>query len=1625
MSDIINIEDVRGKVDFAVITIRPDEYKAFTNRIPDLKIVHNSSWHYLYGTIENVENKPVSIAIARTSGQGHGPAQQLANNILSDLKPKWIVLAGIAGAFPNNDFSLGDVILASRFVDFAVGAAINGGTTEYAIGGGAAHRDVQNLLAMIPSQETRLGDWNTSGLLGLRKPALEIPDSDDDDRIYGNDEHRIETLKSIRRHFEANRSPKFHEASLATSNTLIKDTALVAQFKKVARQVEYAEMEAGGVFLACHDDQIPLLCIRGISDVVGLKRSEDWTEFACNTAAAFFIAAIKRLPLAVWGPTLEPRERLAPNEHELDATLSAQTKPIGVADLRAEMLSISDWLLRYELNDEERIHLSVEDELSELNPDQNISLLLGSPGSGKTCLLARIGNKFIEKGYAVLAIKADLFPHNKSLDAWTSDELRSGWTFHDLVQAVSAREPVVLLVDQLDALANTVDLTSFRLNELLVFIARCSRLQNVHVISSCRNFDFSYDPRFRRMNPRTFSLELPTWDQASQKLRDSGFDPDQIRPKLKELLRTPQHLSMFLRLKSVAGARAFETYSEMLGEFWNAVVSKKEEIDFVNQLTQILVETESIWAPMAKLEGDEAIVIKLCSDGLLDRQNNRLRFSHQTIQEYAVARMFAEANASLSEFVLKHQNTIFKRPTIWAVLNYLRDNAKERYTSEIDAILKAQPRSHIKFLLVDFICRQPDPCEHEITIIGNWLGDEELRLRILGGINNNPAWFEAIKHSHLPSIMSNPTIDQWPLISILSNAWTFDCNAVFSLIEGYWAKHCEFDGMTLRVLEHCGKWTPEVVSLVEQVATRTKQNYGRSYQIESIVGVMSVEAPEDAARLAARVVSTPTKKQPESKDRHDSPLESREGWYDLEEIAKTAPHVFLDEITPWLVTTAQEFHGGYGGSALAHYIGSCWSLDDRDYPHESPVVTAIQTCVDIVSKENPENFVSLFRRHWQSENAVVHRIFIDGLMNVVGACTEDVFKYLMSDNRRFTVGQYGDTQGSQSVKLIAQLFPHLDESQREKLIDKIHGWSKYNSEIDPCESQQEWDRKSRLHLLDAIPQEFRSDSLSQFIENEKIDLPNWNRELIRGQFGRVKVIPPMEQGEMETAGVDELVDAFSMPKSERFERREIEGGYEEQGGGAAAADELSKLAETKPLRAAEIIGMLVSKNLTTNIDRTLRGFSGTEDRELVFSLVKKISSACDESEAFRTAASDVLRSHCDDDGLPEEIITLLESWLAKPWNTSRSVVSEGERVEWKPEQSILWSSLGLVSIDSGSSYETLIALTQCLLSKNNPQGDRWIAVLSSHLDREVSYKMWRMFGDSFRYVRASYCSDEMGKRLIAKLFEKFPQLASEIFGCRLLARLASFLDPEFLTAILNRLVGADDEYDQQAGGELLTLCALLDETVEWGVPLLDSYLFQGESPPQGFLVGVAHAASNLWDDLNKPEECSRIIAQVVGYGNADATNAIQPLFRNDVVLPADNYTATILQQLSDKIETVSGGLAEGVLGQITDILPHLRPEILTFAQRLVETRFDELRRRDFNAYEVGPYLVEIAMTLQRFEDTRSAGLDLLETLLSAGLDEATKALKDVDAVDEVSPESPRMPRRRRRQRSKKNNNSEE
>lgn len=204
---------------------------------------------------------------------------------------------------PAHEYSLGDVCLASRLNDFSVSAAIEGKLPEYQQTGGPMHRDIERLLAWLPAMRDRLGDWNSEVSIGRPKPGVEVPRGVTSKSLYGPRSVRRRTLDSLARHFPAEgqvRSPRFHIGPGATAGVLVKDTELLSRWQESARHLTHVEMEAGGVYEAARHGgkgEYPLLCVRGISDVVGLKRNPDWTEYACHSAAAFVHALLSHAPL--------------------------------------------------------------------------------------------------------------------------------------------------------------------------------------------------------------------------------------------------------------------------------------------------------------------------------------------------------------------------------------------------------------------------------------------------------------------------------------------------------------------------------------------------------------------------------------------------------------------------------------------------------------------------------------------------------------------------------------------------------------------------------------------------------------------------------------------------------------------------------------------------------------------------------------------------------------------------------------------------------------------------------------------------------------------------------------------------------------------------------------------------------------------------------------------------------------------------------------------------------------------------------------------------------------------------------------------------------------------------------
>ena len=323
----INISELKGKVDFGIITIREDEFGAILERLPTEQLVSGSQT-YAISSITTVNEDEYVIASVRCPEQGNAQGQSVASRLINELQPQWILLVGIAGSVPSEEYTLGDVLLAARLHDFSVSASIEGKNEtrqEFASRGGPMHPEVQSLVAALPALTPFLDPWNTPKSIGVDRPTVNIKPNN----LYGDSKWRRSVREALQIYFGnhgARQQPKAFTGSVASSDVLVKDTELISQWLSSARQVKGVEMELAGVYQAAWDAQKPVLAIRGISDIVGFKRSPAWTSYACHTAAAFAVALLRYRPIV----PLSAKEAEASLPEEDKTQSSPRSQPVGV-----------------------------------------------------------------------------------------------------------------------------------------------------------------------------------------------------------------------------------------------------------------------------------------------------------------------------------------------------------------------------------------------------------------------------------------------------------------------------------------------------------------------------------------------------------------------------------------------------------------------------------------------------------------------------------------------------------------------------------------------------------------------------------------------------------------------------------------------------------------------------------------------------------------------------------------------------------------------------------------------------------------------------------------------------------------------------------------------------------------------------------------------------------------------------------------------------------------------------------------------------------------------------------------------------------------------------------------------
>ena len=265
-------------VDYLVVTFIREEHEAVLRQFrgPDDDTVSGVPGGTRVVRVTTRNGQGVTVAIARTASEGNVSAQDAVLELIAEQQPRLVLAVGIAGAVPTRDVFLGDVVLAKDIHNLTRGAETAAGREEAAASSYLMNA-VKDFVANVTMDDFK--KWQDRAAL-IARPGVEgIGNSWTDDEDWN---------KKINGTLEDNRKrtlPRVVDGVIASSDHLVKSEDFMENRLLVDRRILANDMESAGVAKACERRDVPLLILRGISDIVGHTRSDDWKRYACEVVA--------------------------------------------------------------------------------------------------------------------------------------------------------------------------------------------------------------------------------------------------------------------------------------------------------------------------------------------------------------------------------------------------------------------------------------------------------------------------------------------------------------------------------------------------------------------------------------------------------------------------------------------------------------------------------------------------------------------------------------------------------------------------------------------------------------------------------------------------------------------------------------------------------------------------------------------------------------------------------------------------------------------------------------------------------------------------------------------------------------------------------------------------------------------------------------------------------------------------------------------------------------------------------------------------------------------------------------------------------------------------------------------
>jgi ATPase family associated with various cellular activities (AAA) len=350
----------------------------------------------------------------------------------------------------------------------------------------------------------------------------------------------------------------------------------------------------------------------------------------------------------------------------------------------------------------------LDDLLQAIDAKAKTILITGRPGTGKTCVLLALQDVLERRAIE----KADLLPlfiqSSEFADLETAaDRIEQGlpdnWV--ETIARLADQLHVVVVLDSLDVLSMARSHNS--LKYFLSQVDRISMIENVTVVTACREFDRQFD---HRISSRKWSHEFECspldWGRDVKPFLETlGMTTSSISAHTQNLICNFRELVMFCALKN-SGCPTNDVNSQALADYYlDLLVSRNPLLgevarDALEAMAAQMLRSRSLSIPRQTFKSSDPIQRGLISCGVLVAQRgDRLAFAHQTLLDVLVVNGSLKSDTTLSQFIGELPQVPFIRPSIRSYIEQLALGSRDELRKQVLTVLVGKHAFHIRRLV--------------------------------------------------------------------------------------------------------------------------------------------------------------------------------------------------------------------------------------------------------------------------------------------------------------------------------------------------------------------------------------------------------------------------------------------------------------------------------------------------------------------------------------------------------------------------------------------------------------------------------------------------------------------------------------------------------------------------------------------------------------------------------------------------------------------------------------------------------------------------------------------------------------------------------------------------------------